>query len=260
MYVAHERRAYILRLLEQRGTLRSSELARELGVTDETIRTDMVAMERQGLLRRTHGGATYVPPTGGDEDGARLDCQLADLVARHFFMGQGRLAVYLDDAAFALVLFTRHPQLDCRVYTANPAVLHALSPARFPQEVFLVGSRLDRASGYLEGDADAVLAALKPDLALLCPPSVPAPQRAAYRHALPARWAAAASRHAKRGTLVVGSAAIFTQDPAATCRAVLRNHTFITEENLPPDYQSIPRHTVPYIDPADITQGDRFDY
>ena len=260
MYVAHERRAYILRLLEQRGTLRSSELAQELGVTDETIRTDMVAMERQGLLRRTHGGATYIPPTGGDEDGARLDCQLADLVAQHFFMGQGRLAVYLDDAAFALVLFTRHPQLDCRVYTANPAVLHALAPERFAQEVFLVGSRLDRASGYLEGDADAVLAALKPDLALLCPPSVPAPQRAAYRHALPARWAAAASRHAKRGTLVVGPAAIFAQNPAATCRATLHNHTFITEENLPPDYQSIPRHTVPYIDPADITQGDRFDY
>lgn len=260
MYVAHERRAYILRLLEQRGTLRSSELAQELGVTDETIRTDMVAMERQGLLRRTHGGATYIPPTGGDEDGARLDCQLADLVARHFFMGQGRLAVYLDDAAFALALFIRHPQLDCRVYTANPAVLHALAPARFSQEVFLVGSRLDRASGYLEGDADAVLAALKPDLALLCPPSVPAPQRAAYRHALPARWAAAASRHAKRGTLVVGPAAIFAQIPAANSPATLHNHTFITEENLPSDYQSIPRHTVPYIDPADITQGDRFDY
>ncbi|MCQ2367313.1 MAG: DeoR family transcriptional regulator [Akkermansia sp.] len=258
--MAHERRAYILRLLEQRGTLRSSELAQELGVTDETIRTDMVAMERQGLLRRTHGGATYIPPTGGDEDGARLDCQLADLVARHFFMGQGRLAVYLDAAAFALALFTRHPQLDCRVYTANPAVLHALSPARFTQEVFLVGSRLDRASGYLEGDADAGMAALKPDLALLCPPSVPAPQRAAYRHALPARWAAAASRHATRKTLVVGPAAIFAQIPAANSPATLHNHTFITEENLPPDYQSIPRHTVPYIDPADITQGDRFDY
>lgn len=260
MYVAHERRAYILRLLEQRGTLRSSELAQELGVTDETIRTDMVAMERQGLLRRTHGGANYIPPTGGDEDGARLDCQLADLVARHFLMGGKTQNVYLDDAAFALALLTRHPQLDCRVYTANPAVLHALSPARFPQEVFLVGSRLDRASGYLEGDADAVLAALKPDLALLRPPSVPAPQRAAYRHALPAEWAAAASRHATRGTLVVGPAAIFAQDPAITSPAPLHNHTFITEENLPPDYQSIPRHTVPYIDPAELTQGDRFDY
>ena len=260
MYVAHERRAYILRLLEQRGTIRSSELAREIGVTDETIRTDMAAMQRQGLLRRVHGGAQYIPPTGGDDDAARLDCQLADLAARHFLTGQGRLTLYLDAAAFALVLFTRHPRLDCRVVTADPAVLHALSPARFSQEVFLVGSRLDRASGCLEGDADAVMAALKPDLALLCPPSVPAPQRAAYRHRIPAEWAAAASRHAARHTLVVGPAAIFAQDPAATCHAVLHNQTFITEENLPPEFQSIPRHTVPYIDPADITQGDRFDY
>ena len=260
MYVAHERRAYILRLLEQRGTLRSSELAQELGVTDETIRTDMVAMERQGLLRRTHGGATYIPPTGGDEDGARLDCQLADLVAQHFFMGEKTQGVYLDDAAFALALLTRHPQLDCRVYTANPAVLHALSPARFTQEVFLAGSRLDRASGYLGGHADAEMASLKPDLALLCPPSVTAPQCAAYRHQIPAEWAAAASRHAKRGTLVIGSASIFSANPEANSPAPLHNHTFITEENLPPDFQPIPRHTVPYIDPADLSQQDRFDY
>lgn len=260
MYVAHERRAYILRLLEQRGSLRSSELAQELGVTDETIRTDMVAMERQGLLRRMHGGATYIPPTGGDEDGARLDCQLADMVVRHFFKGGKTVTLYMDSAAFTLALFTRHPQLNCRVYTANPAVLHALSPARFTQEVFLVGSRLDRASGYLGGHADAEMASLKPDLALLCPPSVTAPQCAAYRHQIPAEWAAAASRHAKRGTLVIGSASIFSANPEANSPAPLHNHTFITEENLPPDFQPIPRHTVPYIDPADLSQQDRFDY
>lgn len=260
MYVAHERRAYILRLLEQRGALRSSELAQELGVTDETIRTDMVAMERQGLLRRTHGGATYIPPTGGDEDGARLDCQLADLVAQHFFHGEKTQGVYLDDAAFALALLTRHPQLDCRVYTANPAVLHALSPARFTQEVFLVGSRLDRASGFLEGDAEAVLAALKPDLALLRPPSVPAPRHAAYRHALPAEWAAAASRHASRCTLVVGPAAILAEGLHADFPAALHNHALVTEERIPRAYTSLPRFTVPYIDPAELNRGDRFDY
>ena len=31
MYVAQERRAYILRLLQQRGSIRSAALARELG-------------------------------------------------------------------------------------------------------------------------------------------------------------------------------------------------------------------------------------
>lgn len=259
MYVAHERRAYILRLLEQRGSIRSSELAQEIGVTDETIRTDLVAMQRQGLLRRVHGGAEYILPTGGGDDGARLDCQLADLVAEHFFPAGTPQRVYVEDASFALVLFTRHPQLSCRVFTANPAVLQALSPARFTQELSLLGSRLDRASGFLEGDAERLMAELQPDLALLCPPTMPAAQHAAYRHKLPAAWAGHASARAAH-TLVIGPAAIFTQDPAADYPAALHRHTFITEENIPRAFARIPRFTVPYIDPAELTQGDRFDY
>ena len=62
MYVAQERRAYILRLLQQRGSIRSASLARELGVTDETIRTDLVDLQAQGLLQRVHGGARYTLP------------------------------------------------------------------------------------------------------------------------------------------------------------------------------------------------------
>ena len=41
MYVPHERRARILRLLSERGVLRTADLAEELGVTDETVRTDL---------------------------------------------------------------------------------------------------------------------------------------------------------------------------------------------------------------------------
>lgn len=48
MYMAHERRQYILRLLQQRGRIRSAELAQELGVTDETIRIDLVLMQKRG--------------------------------------------------------------------------------------------------------------------------------------------------------------------------------------------------------------------
>ncbi len=259
MYVAHERRAYILRLLQQRGCIRSSELAQEIGVTDETIRTDLVAMQRQGLLRRVHGGAEYIPPTGGGDDGARLDCQLADLVAEHFSRPNATQKVYIEDAAFALVLFTRHPQLNCRVFTANPAVLQALSPARFAQELSLLGSRLDRASGFLEGDTGETMAQLRPDLALLCPPTMPSARHAAYRCKLPAAWARHASAHAAH-TLVIGPAAIFTQDPAVDYPAALHRHTFITEENIPRAYNGIPRLTVPYINPAELAQGDRFDY
>ena len=52
-----ERRAEIVRLVKDRGRIRTSELAESLGVTEPTIRRDVADLDRQGLLHRTHGGA-----------------------------------------------------------------------------------------------------------------------------------------------------------------------------------------------------------
>ena len=52
-----ERRAEIVRLVNQRGRVRTTELAETLGVTEPTIRRDVADLDRQGLVHRTHGGA-----------------------------------------------------------------------------------------------------------------------------------------------------------------------------------------------------------
>ncbi|MFF5157771.1 DeoR/GlpR family DNA-binding transcription regulator [Streptomyces sp. NPDC000348] len=46
-----------LRLVQGSGTLSVSELAEHLGVSEMTVRRDLNALERQGLVRRVHGGA-----------------------------------------------------------------------------------------------------------------------------------------------------------------------------------------------------------
>jgi DeoR family galactitol utilization operon repressor len=52
-----ERESRILARLAREGTLSVSELAREFGVSDVTVRADLRTLEEQGLLARTHGGA-----------------------------------------------------------------------------------------------------------------------------------------------------------------------------------------------------------
>jgi DeoR/GlpR family transcriptional regulator of sugar metabolism len=47
----------ILALLRERGAVRSSELVEEFGRTPMTVWRDLKALEEQGLLRRTRGGA-----------------------------------------------------------------------------------------------------------------------------------------------------------------------------------------------------------
>ncbi|MGH2698161.1 MAG: DeoR/GlpR family DNA-binding transcription regulator [Actinomycetota bacterium] len=56
MYAA-ERQQRILEQARGRGRVDVADLAGSLSVTGETIRRDLTALERHGLLRRVHGGA-----------------------------------------------------------------------------------------------------------------------------------------------------------------------------------------------------------
>ncbi len=56
------RRKKILEILSQDGMVRVAELARAFGVSAVTVRADLAALERQGLLVRTRGGALPASP------------------------------------------------------------------------------------------------------------------------------------------------------------------------------------------------------
>lgn len=55
-----ERRARESELLAVKGFVPLSELAATVGVSESTARRDLEALEEQGQVRRTHGGAVYV--------------------------------------------------------------------------------------------------------------------------------------------------------------------------------------------------------
>ena len=57
---AEQRQQRIVEQARMAGRVDVGELAAELQVTAETVRRDLTALERQGLLRRVHGGALPV--------------------------------------------------------------------------------------------------------------------------------------------------------------------------------------------------------
>ncbi len=59
MYAA-ERQQRIISVARTAGRVEVAALAAELGVTAETVRRDLTALERRGSLRRVHGGAIPV--------------------------------------------------------------------------------------------------------------------------------------------------------------------------------------------------------
>ncbi|MBV6760209.1 DeoR/GlpR family DNA-binding transcription regulator [Rhodococcus opacus] len=130
---ADERKAHIIEILRSRGRIEANDVAERLGVTNETIRKDLIQLERQGLLRRVHGGAVPVQslsfepaveartefttektriakaalahlPTQGSVliDAGSTTSQLVEL-----FPGDRELTVYTNTLPLAVALLTR---------------------------------------------------------------------------------------------------------------------------------------------------------
>src|ERR1044072_1620732 len=58
------RRRQISEALEDRAFVSVPELSAEFGTSDVTIRSDLAHLEREGVLRRVHGGAVRAAPRG----------------------------------------------------------------------------------------------------------------------------------------------------------------------------------------------------
>ncbi|MFB7586053.1 DeoR/GlpR family DNA-binding transcription regulator [Streptomyces sp. NPDC056169] len=67
--LAEQRRALILDEVRRRGGVRVNELTRRLNVSDMTIRRDLDALARQGMLAKVHGGAVPVVEASTHEPG-----------------------------------------------------------------------------------------------------------------------------------------------------------------------------------------------
>jgi DeoR/GlpR family transcriptional regulator of sugar metabolism len=89
---AHKRRDAILERLERDAKLSVSELAAQLRVSEMTVRRDLEAMEKSGILQRVHGGAvtaqsrSYEPPFAARsmrhvEAKQRIGCAAAAMVS-----------------------------------------------------------------------------------------------------------------------------------------------------------------------------------
>ena len=58
---AEERQREILKMLKQNGAVSVSELMKRFSTSSETVRRDLLEMEKKRLLTRVHGGALALP-------------------------------------------------------------------------------------------------------------------------------------------------------------------------------------------------------
>ena len=129
--LAIDRQRRILELLFGAGSLRTTETAVELGVTDETVRKDFEILEKRGELIRTHGGASRperiredLPFTERQAFRREEKLSIARLAASRI---QPNETIFLDASSTVLTLTEFLPDLPLTILTNALNVFTALS-------------------------------------------------------------------------------------------------------------------------------------
>lgn len=150
----HLRHQDILRTLERQGGVKVSELAGRLGVTEETIRRDLVQLEEEKALVRTHGGAvpvetpqTVTPYHMREVENVEAKRSIARAVVSEIEEDD---AVFLDGSTTAYQLARVFPDVRCTVITHSEPIFQELS-RRSNVELISTGGVFDRRSASFVG-------------------------------------------------------------------------------------------------------------
>lgn len=145
-----ERHDKIVDIVNERGSVRVTELSQMFGVTEETIRRDLDRLEQAGRLRRSHGGAVSVrDPHQQEIPYTEREIMHAEekrsIAARAAASVQAGERILLDASSTAWYMALALPDIPLTVLTHSIRVATALAPKE-NIEVISVGGRLARRS------------------------------------------------------------------------------------------------------------------
>jgi DeoR family fructose operon transcriptional repressor len=155
MYAA-ERQQRIIAVARRDGRVEVSALADELGVTTETVRRDLNALERRGSLRRVHGGAIPVERLEVEPSLATRSGRLTEVKRRIAARALDQLpsggSIILDSGTTTrAVAELLPPDLDLTVLTNSLSAASVL--ATHPGvSLYLLGGRVRGQTGAAVGD------------------------------------------------------------------------------------------------------------
>jgi DeoR/GlpR family transcriptional regulator of sugar metabolism len=149
--LAETRRAAIADLLRSTGSVTVGALEERFGISSMTARRDLADLERQGLARRTHGGAV-LPAISGHEDSfvARVETapEAKQALARAAVATLSpRQSVFLDSSSTAYFVAQRilDEGLQLTIITNSLPVMELVGTAATPNvELIGVGGSLRR--------------------------------------------------------------------------------------------------------------------
>jgi DeoR family fructose operon transcriptional repressor len=169
---AEERLQLIVARARTEGRVDVTALAAELDVTPETVRRDLTSLERQGLLRRVHGGAIPVERLGFEPavgQRAERNREEKDRIAKAAIAELPVEGAILLDSGTTTARIADMLPLDCELTVVTNSLPIALSLSVRPNlRVLIAGGQVRSRTLAAVGDwAGTALASIRVDVAFL---------------------------------------------------------------------------------------------
>lgn len=204
-----ERRQAILAILAARHSLRVTDLSSRLGVSEVTIRKDLIILEEQGYLTRTHGGAVAAEQPDplravrlreeSNRAGKQRIAALAATLIRH---GE---TIFLDAGTNAALLAVEVRDMELRVVTNSVQVVNTLVDQPGISLMMVGGAYRHEAGSFIGRWAEENLRRVQLDHAFIGTTGIAWEGRFSCRNTIEAQTKRAALK-AARSRIIMGDA------------------------------------------------------
>ncbi|MCK0471872.1 DeoR/GlpR family DNA-binding transcription regulator [Halalkalibacter sp. APA_J-10(15)] len=156
-----ERFEAILHELEKKKIVKVSELSHLLGVTEKTIRIDLVTLEEKGLLKRIHGGAVLQEESGSlfpiNERKSKYNERKLNLSEAALTLIKPNETILLDGGSTTRQLANLLGDFPVTVITNDITIAYELMNKELVQLMVLGGTRIGTSSSLFGVQASDLL-------------------------------------------------------------------------------------------------------
>lgn len=224
-------------LLTEHGRLSVEQLARTLGVTTMTIRRDLSAMERSGMLTRTHGGcvlqSSFVPGLPFSAKDLQQPAQKHAIAREAAYRLKAGEKIYLDSGTTAVHLARLLPNdKQLQVFTNNLRAAMELF-GRPGIEVLVFGGVLGSNSPSLVGEmAMARIHDFRFDVAVLGADAIDAGRGEFYSGDLRAAMLCQAAQHQAERAIVLADSTKFGKHSLIVAGRLDAGTVLVTDQEI----------------------------
>lgn len=165
-----DRRNQIARILLQEGSIKVGDLSKKFGVSTETIRKDIIWLEKEGIAEKEHGGAL----AKSDYIEKNIDDKISSYSKEKYLIAQEAIklipeggAVILDAGSTNYAIAKKLSLMkDLTIFTNSLTIATLLSQS--DNEVYIIGGKIRPSSKATIGSwTDTILDSIHADIAFL---------------------------------------------------------------------------------------------